>query len=231
MAASLGNENKWRSLSTDLIKKQAKELITQKVSTAKAAPKRESSNDDKVVQNAPAIVDTPRLSLSGGLFNKKPMTVQGSEAVFTGSAKVTDGIVEDLSITLPDGKTISIFALNERMNGNVFTYEDTGTGILKSGLLYEVSGGVMVTLTDDSQYPGLRLEFKTGESIAAQNQEENWELNDQNLEAEDAFENKESEQQEYAQNDYSEEDVYYDEENENTEQVQGEEQQNYGFSF
>ena len=73
------------------------------------------------------------------------------------------------------------------MVGNVFQYEDTHTGEMKSGLLYEVEKGkkYMVTLANDSQFPGARLEFETNGAEIAYGQDyyekqESWNLNSQN---------------------------------------------------
>ena len=123
----------------------------------------------------PAVMDARGLVLTGGLYDKKPLT---SKYQFSGSASVVDGIVEEVSATLPDGSQLSINT-RERMVGNVFQYEDSETREMKSGLFYKVKEGqYMISLTDDTKFSGLRLEFKTEE--VAQSSKANWALNEQN---------------------------------------------------
>lgn len=162
MAASLGNSTKWKSLATKSIMKdlrKLKKLPIKKVITKKANKK--SVVAPKIAE--PVVKDDLELTLSGGRFNKMAMS---DKSKFSGSARIANGVIEGINISLPSGDTIAINTSNDRMNGNVFTYQDTSTGTDKSGLLYKVSQGVyMVTLTNDSQYPGLRLEFKTDQQI------------------------------------------------------------------
>ena len=164
-AASI-DRSKWSKLSVASIKKtiveikkEKKPVVAKKIETPVAAP---------------AVTDNLELTLTGGLYKKKPLT---DKEQFYGSARVADGIIEEVTVGLPDGAEISINTTNERLNGNVFSYEDSQTGELKSGLLYEVKKGVyMVTLTNDSAYPGLRLEFKTEAQVdqSFQKQNQNW---------------------------------------------------------
>ena len=128
---------------------------------------------------APAIQNDLDLELTGGIYNKKPLK-QGSD--FSGNAKVVDGVVEEITVELPGGKHFSINT-SERMVGNVFQYEDTNTRELRSGLFYEVKKGTyMITLTDDSQFSGIRLQFSAPESSVIQGRSEDvsWAMNDQN---------------------------------------------------
>tara|TARA_Y100000768_G_scaffold389043_2_gene391429 strand:- start:19685 stop:20578 length:894 start_codon:yes stop_codon:yes gene_type:complete len=166
---------KLKKTSTDLIKKQVQKIIPTKVDEPV-----ESEVQEVVEMPEPVTTEDLELSLTGGLFNKKPLD---KNSAFSGSAKIIDGIVEEVSVSLPDGEGF-IINTNERMVGNVFQYEDTRTREMKSGLFYKVKPGVfMVTLTNDSQYPGLRLEFKTEQNVAMANEsnvDSNWSLDDQN---------------------------------------------------
>ena len=89
------------------------------------------------------------------LFNvkkyKKPLTSNQ----FTGELYTANGIIETLSVQLPDNEEIDIsFA---QMTGNVFNYEFDGTSL--SGMMYEVSKGTyMVTLTN-GPFSGTRMKF------------------------------------------------------------------------
>ena len=162
--------------------------IAQKVKTISSAP---------VASNAPrpAVENTPDLELTGGFYNKQPMK---NGAGFKGSARVTNGVIEGLDVTLPDGNTFSI-DINERMIGNVFKYEDSETRELKSGLFYKVrQGSYMLTLTDDSKYNGMRLEFKSQNAIATASTElatnTNWNMNNQNQQNQEVIAQNENEQ-------------------------------------
>ena len=132
------------------------------------------------VMPQPAIMGDMDLELSN-VFHKKPLK-KGS---FSGSAKTVDGVIEEIYVSLPGGKTIEINT-RERMAGNVFKYEDPGTREMKSGMFYEVKKGTyMITLTNDSQFPGARLEFKAGETEIAYNDDyysaqESWDMEKQN---------------------------------------------------
>lgn len=128
---------------------------------------------------APTISQDLDLELTGGLYNKKPLK-QGLE--FSGNAKVVDGVIEEINVSLPGGKSF-VINTSERMVGNVFQYEDTNTRELRSGLFYEVKKGTyMITLTDDSQYGGTRLEFKAPQNSEIKNNygNTNWAMNQQN---------------------------------------------------
>jgi hypothetical protein len=93
-----------------------------------------------------------------------------------------DGIIEEIDVTLPDGKKF-ILNTNERMVGNVFQYEDTETREMRSGLIYPVNikeGKYMITLTDDTNYKGMRLEFKAqkGNEFESKDGNKDWAMNE-----------------------------------------------------
>jgi hypothetical protein len=165
MAASLGHSTKWKSLSAKSTKSILKDLSNLKKNRTKKKVTKKIEKKKVVTPKIaePVVQDDLELTLSGGRFNKMAMD---DKSKFSGSARIANGVIEGISISLPSGDSIAINTSNDRMNGNVFTYQDTATGTDKSGLLYKVSQGVyMVTLTNDSQYPGLRLEFKTDNQI------------------------------------------------------------------
>lgn len=173
-AASVPTEN-WKPLTVKESKKVAK----------KETVKTESIKEVASNIPAPAINDLRETKLTAALVNKKALQV-GKDVY--GTVEVVDGVIESLHVTLPGGNRIDLYA-NERMVGNVFQYEDTQTGEMKSGLLYEVEKGkkYMVTLANDSQFPGARLEFETNGAEIAYGQDyyekqESWNLNSQNEE-------------------------------------------------
>ena len=215
MAASL-DKSKWSKISTASIKKTAAKLKAEPV--------------EKVVEKAetpvaePAITDNLELTLSGGLYAKKPLKDKSS---FYGSARIANGVIEEITVGLPDGAQIDIRTSNERLNGNVFTYEDAGTGEMRSGLLYKVKEGVyMVTLTNDSVYPGLRLEFKTDAVIEQNFQEirESWAYDNGNQNQNDSDNIKQ------AQNDLENQDNY-NQESESAESFDENQEANFQFNF
>jgi hypothetical protein len=158
---------------------------------------------------APAIKADLELELSN-VFHKKPLK-KGS---FSGSAKTVDGVIEEIYVNLPGGKSIEINT-RERMAGNVFQYEDPESREMKSGMFYEVKKGTyMITLTNDSQYPGARLEFKAGATEVAYNDDyytaqESWELDQQNADAQE----RSNQDEEYSQNEDQIQDIVPQEDN------------------
>jgi len=111
---------------------------------------------------APAIKDDLNLKLNKAFF-KEPL----KEGTFAGNARTVDGVIQEVSVTLPTGQVININT-RDKMVGNVFTYEDSYTREPRSGMFYEVKKGTyMITLTNDSQFAGTRLEFvaQNGEEV------------------------------------------------------------------
>lgn len=205
MAASIP---KWNS--SNSLGQRVNEVKVEKNEETKAAKFAVKAKEvAKVVIPEPSVNDAPNLSLTGGLFNKKPLK---DGKGYSGKAHVVDGVIEEINVTLPGGKRF-IINTNERMVGNVFQYEDTETREMKSGLFYEVKKGqYMITLTDDSNYAGLRLEFKAeaGTEVKSDSsQYGSWAMNEQNDEDEEvnSEEEKEETQEEvYAEVDQLEED-------------------------
>lgn len=104
----------------------------------------------------PAISSDLELNVTN-VFFKGPL----DPAKVSGSMRVFNGYIEELTVVLPDGSVIDI-QTKERMVGNVFQYEDLETREIKSGMFYEVKNGTyMLNLTSDSLYPGLRVELKS----------------------------------------------------------------------
>lgn len=112
------------------------------------------SNKPAPVVAQPAIKKSLDLQLVE-LYNvkryKKPLT----SGDFTGELYSANGIIETLSVQLPNNEEIDIsFA---EMAGNVFNYEMDGNKF--SGMMYEVSSGTyMVTLTN-GPFSGTRMKF------------------------------------------------------------------------
>ncbi len=228
-AASLPKFDMSKSLTTKTVEpKQFKKMVKA------VAPKKVEEKEVEVVEvtNPPAVQNTGSLELTGGLYQKR--SLEGAK--FSGSVQVRNGIIEGLNATLPDGKSLSISVIRTEMVGNVFQYEDSETRELKSGLFYPVNvakGEYMLNLTDDTNFAGLRLEFKNPELQAEGVVTSNWEMNDQN---------EEEQTDEYAQDIDSERELEmeepnteegYDQEQElENDYAQNEEQQEtYAFAF
>jgi hypothetical protein len=228
-AASLPKFDMSKSLTTKTVEpKQFKKMVKA------VAPKKVEEKVEEVVEvtNPPAVQNTGSLELTGGLYQKR--SLEGAK--FSGSVQVRNGIIEGLSANLPDGRSLSISVIRTEMVGNVFQYEDSETRELKSGLFYPVNvakGEYMLNLTDDTNFAGLRLEFKNPELQAEGVVTSNWEMNDQN---------EEEQADEYAQDIDSEREIEmeepnteegYDQEQElENDYAQNEEQQEtYAFAF
>ena len=228
-AASLPKFDMSKSLTTKTVEpKQFKKMVKA------VAPKKVEEKEVEVVEvtNPPAVQNTGSLELTGGLYQKR--SLEGAK--FSGSVQVRNGIIEGLNATLPDGKSLSISVIRTEMVGNVFQYEDSETRELKSGLFYPVNvakGEYMLNLTDDTNFAGLRLEFKNPELQSEGVVTSNWEMNDQN---------EEEQTDEYAQDFDSERELEmeepnteegYDQEQElENDYAQNEEQQEtYAFAF
>lgn len=105
----------------------------------------------------PAVKDNLVLELTGGLYDKASINIGNN---ISGAAETVDGVIQNVKINLPGGEVFTIDT-RERMVGNVFEFEDSQTRELRSGLFYKVKANTyMITITDDSKYAGLRLEFK-----------------------------------------------------------------------
>jgi hypothetical protein len=178
----------------------------------KAGSKKKTINH-KVAENtpAPAVKDSLDLTVSK-FFHKKE--IQG----VSGSAVTYDGVIEEVSVNLPDGRNLSINT-NERMVGNVFYYEDTNTNEMKSGMFYEVKPGTyMLTLTNDSMYQGARIELVTDASqVNTASNNGNW----SNITAGEAAKKQQVDNKQYA-------DQFQQNNQQNNSAGQG---QNYGFDF
>lgn len=170
-------------------KKVEKKEVIKKV--AKVVPNKIEKEEFKQVQPAevpePAIKGDLDLTVSN-VFFKQPL----KEGSFSGSARTVDGVIEEIYISLPDGDQIEINT-NERMVGNVFQYEDSLTGDIRSGMFYEVKPGTyMITLTGDKdyRYSGVRVEFKAenGSQVAYSDEyyesTQSWGMDNQNTDPE-----------------------------------------------
>ncbi|MCO4753432.1 MAG: hypothetical protein KC478_03070 [Bacteriovoracaceae bacterium] len=141
---------KWTSLSEVKNKE-----VAPKVEVVAKKEVVEQEQQEVVAFAEPAIQGDLELKVTNVFFKEALKDGQ-----FTGSARSVDGVVEEIYVNLPNGQTINVNS-RERMEGNVFVYEDEATGEEARGMFYEVKEGTyMVTLTNDSRYAGARMELK-----------------------------------------------------------------------
>ncbi|WPU65345.1 hypothetical protein [Peredibacter starrii] len=124
--------------------------LTQTVSTSNSAP--EVSAGDIV----PAAAVQEELSLNlVEVINPKKWQKGLTNTQFNGSLATNNGVIESLSVSLPNGEGVSV-SFSE-MVGNVFEYDLDGE--LYSGMMYQIDqGAYMVTLTN-GPLEGTRLRF------------------------------------------------------------------------
>lgn len=124
--------------------------IEQSVKTANAAPAQQEVIPAAAVQEELSLnlveVVNPKLFAKG---------VQAGQ--FSGNLSTNNGVIESLSVSLPNTEAVSV-SFSE-MTGNVFEYDYGGE--LYSGMMYQVDqGSYMVTLTN-GPLEGTRLRFQT----------------------------------------------------------------------
>ncbi len=90
------------------------------------------------------------------VFNAKKYQQAPKTSDFSGQLVATDGVIDSISVSLPNSESISIsFA---QMVGNVFEYDYNGQVL--SGMLYQMDkSSYMVTLTN-GHFEGTRLKFQ-----------------------------------------------------------------------
>lgn len=159
MAAS---DSEWQNLG--LVKQEVKVVENKIVKQTQLLKKKVDilKNKESEFKELPPPAINADLDMSvTNVFFKGPIDA----SKVSGSARTVNGVIEEIYIELPNNEIIDI-QTRDRMVGNVFKYEDTETRELRSGMFYEVKKGTyMITLTNDSRYPGLRVEF------VAQNEE------------------------------------------------------------
>lgn len=133
--------------------------IEQTVKTADAAPTQQE------VIPAAAVQEELSLNLVE-VINPKLFAKGVPQGQFSGSLSTNNGVIESLSVSLPNTEAVSV-SFSE-MTGNVFEYDYGGE--LYSGMMYQVDqGSYMVTLTN-GPLEGTRLRFQTEISPADQQQ-------------------------------------------------------------
>jgi hypothetical protein len=136
-----------------------------------AAPRIASSTSSEVIPTAEdAISDAvvkEELNLSlVEVINSKKWQNGLSSSQFSGGLSTNNGVIESLSVSLPNGEGVSV-SFSE-MTGNVFEYDLNGE--LYSGMMYQVDQhAYMVTLTN-GPLEGTRLRFSAEAPAVEQEQ-------------------------------------------------------------
>jgi hypothetical protein len=114
-----------------------------------------------------AVQDNLNLSLTE-VVNPKKWQQGLNSSQFNGSLSTNNGVIETLTVSLPNGEGVSV-SFSE-MTGNVFEYDFEGE--LYSGMMYQVDqNSYMVTLTN-GPLEGTRLKFSGEASLEEQQQQE-----------------------------------------------------------
>ena len=144
-----------------------------------------------------AVQEDLNLSLTG-VINPKKWQQGLNNSQFNGSLATNQGVIESLSVSLPNGEGLSV-SFSE-MTGNVFEYDYNGE--LYSGMIYQENQNSYVVTLTNGPLEGTRLTF-TGEASLEQNiqQEDNQRMLAENSQAEAGVQAEEAPSQEVAQTD------------------------------
>lgn len=142
----------WQKLSPSQVVAYKPSQVIQKVSRVEAAPASPSAPQEIIP--VAAVQEELTLSLVEVINPRKWQ--QGVPAgQFNGSLSTNNGVIENLSVSLPNEEGVSV-SFSE-MTGNVFEYDLNGE--LYSGMMYQVDqNSYMVTLTN-GPLEGTRLRF------------------------------------------------------------------------
>lgn len=149
----------WQKIAPQkVLPQQPQRKIIDTVKTVAAAP---SQAPAEAPQTTAAVQEELSLNLVE-VINPKKWQNGLPASQFSGNLATNNGIIEDLSVSLPNGENVSV-SFSE-MNGNVFEYDMNGD--LYSGMMYQVDqNSYMVTLTN-GPLEGTRLRF-VGEAAPA----------------------------------------------------------------
>jgi hypothetical protein len=141
----------------------AKERPKQNIQTVKDYSPVAAAASESLAQAA--VQEELSLSLTD-VINPKKWQKGLTSSQFSGSLETSNGIIESLSVSLPNGEGISV-SFSE-MTGNVFEYDYNGD--LYSGMMYQVDqNSYMVNLTN-GPLEGTRMRFSAQPSEEQQKQ-------------------------------------------------------------
>lgn len=153
------------------VQKEVQQLQTQ-TSTSDAAPV------EVAVQAA--VLDDLNLNLTQ-VINPKKWQQGLNNSQFNGNLSTNNGVIETLSVSLPNGEGLSV-SFSE-MTGNVFEYDFEGE--LYSGMMYQESQNSYVVTLTNGPLEGTRLTFTSEATLEEQMQiEDNQRMMAENSDAE-----------------------------------------------
>lgn len=154
----------WKKLSAPQMRlAETKPYIQQPISTIASAPAQEAPSEPSTQA---AVQEELTLSLVE-VINPKKWQNGLNNTQFNGSLSTNQGVIESLSVALPNGEGVSV-SFSE-MTGNVFEYDLDGE--LYSGMMYQVDqNAYMVTLTN-GPLEGTRLRFSNQQAAEEQQPE------------------------------------------------------------
>lgn len=142
-----------------------KRVLIRSQQLAKLEEVKRDINIEKGEASEPAVSEELSLGLVEVINPKKYMQGLASDQ-FNGTLASANGVIESLSVSLPNGEGLSV-SFTE-LTGNVFEYEMSGE--LYSGMMYQVDkNSYMVTLTN-GPLEGTRLRFSSEQPAQQQEQ-------------------------------------------------------------
>ncbi len=95
------------------------------------------------------------------VFNAKKYAQTLSAEQFSGSLTAQDGVIESLSVSLPNNESVSV--VFSEMTGNVFEYEVDGQVL--SGMMYQMDKNSYIVTLTNGPFEGTRLKFTAKEAV------------------------------------------------------------------
>lgn len=129
--------------------------------------KQETASESSPIATQAAVKDDLNLSLSA-VINPKKWPQGINNAQFNGSLTTNQGVIESLSVALPNDEGLSI-SFSE-MTGNVFEYDFDGQ--LYSGMMYQEGPLSYVVSLTNGPLEGTRMTFTGEPSVEMQLQKE-----------------------------------------------------------
>jgi hypothetical protein len=132
----------------------------------------EGGEQTAVVASEAAVQEDLNLTLSQ-VMNPKKWQQGLNQSQFSGSLSTKNGVIESLSISLPNDEGVSV-SFSE-MSGNVFEYDFNGE--LYSGMMYQDGENSYVVTLTNGPLEGTRLTFTGDSSVEQQQQAEDSQRN------------------------------------------------------
>ncbi|WPU65566.1 hypothetical protein [Peredibacter starrii] len=149
-----------RAIASSWQKLSPSKVMPKQVEAAVAvAPKIENTpvpTAAQIVEEAAAVQDDLTLTLVE-VINPKKFEKGLNASQFSGSLASNNGVIESLSVSLPNGEGVSV-SFSE-MTGNVFEYDMNGEKF--TGMMYQVDQHAYMVTLSNGPLEGTRLRFST----------------------------------------------------------------------